>query len=175
MKRLLILLIPLAIVFVACKERSRESIEQKRTSVSAGQIGSLLPSFSTVDLQGRKMTSADLKNKVALIDFWATWCAPCRKEMPGYQSLSDRYGSRGLAIVGFKVDVMADTEDPIRFVRALGVRYPIAVGSEDIRKRFGEIQGLPTTFIYDRHGILRSKVIGFEYTTTIEGIIKPLL
>ncbi|PWT87629.1 MAG: hypothetical protein C5B54_12010 [Acidobacteria bacterium] len=134
-----------------------------------------LPSFETVDLQGHKLTSADLTNKVAIVDFWGTWCAPCRKEMPGYQALWEQYGPKGLVIIGFKVDVMADTEDPAQFLRELGIHYPIAVGSEKIRNKFGGLQGLPTTLIYDRKGILRKKIIGFEYTSTIEQIIKSLL
>src|SRR5262245_50285425 len=145
--------------------------QESQTSITAGEIGSFLPSFEAIDLHGRKIVSGSLKNKVALIDFWATWCAPCRKEMPGYQKLLDRYGSRGLVVIGFKVDFMEDTEDPIRFTKELGIFYPVAIGSEEIRNKFGGIQGLPTTYIYDRRGILRSKIIGFEYTTTIEKII----
>jgi thiol-disulfide isomerase/thioredoxin len=175
MKWLKFVLVSLSILSIGCKEPSSRSTQQKQTIVSAGEIGSLLPSFATVDLHGNEVASRDLKNKVVLIDFWATWCAPCRKEMPGYQRLLDRYGSQGLVVIGFKVDLMEDTEDPIRFAKELGIRYPIAVGSEEIRSKFGGIQGLPTTYIYDRKGILRSKVIGFEYTTTTEKKIKPLL
>jgi len=170
MKHLLILLL-LMIAFFACKQ----SPPQERSLIPEGQIGSRLPSFSTVDLHGQKITSADLKNKVVLIDLWATWCAPCRKEMPGYQMLVDKYGSRGFAVIGFKVDVMADTEDPIQFAKELGVHYPIAIGAADIRNKFGGLQGLPTTLIYDRSGILRSKVIGFEYTSVIEKTIQRFL
>ena len=126
-------------------------------------------------MHGRKLTSRDLKGKVALIDFWATWCEPCLKEMPGYQKLLDQYGSRGLAVIGFKADIMEDSEDPILFTKRLGISYPIAVGTEEIRSKFGGLQGLPTTYIDHRRGILRSKVIGFEYTSTIEKAIKPLL
>lgn len=141
----------------------------------AGHLGSILPSFKAIDLEGHKTSSKDLKNKVVLIDFWATWCAPCRKEMPGYQSLFDRYHDRGFAVIGFKADMMEDTEDPIRFIREIGVHYPIAVATEEIRSKFGGVEGLPTTLIYDRHGILQNKIIGFEYTNRIEEIIKPLL
>jgi len=175
MKWLKFVLISLLIVSVGCKEPANKTAPQEKISIPAGQIGSPLPSFATVDLHGHQLASTSLKNKVALIDFWATWCEPCRKEMPGYQMLQDRYGSRGFVVIGFKADVMADTEDPLRFIQELGIRYPIAVGSEEIRAKFGGLQGLPTTYIYDRQGILRNKIIGFEYTNTIEKIIKQLL
>jgi thiol-disulfide isomerase/thioredoxin len=143
--------------------------------IPAGEIGSRLPDFSLKDLRGKGISSADLKGKVALVDFWATWCQPCKKEMPGYQKLLDAYGNRGLVLVGFKFDTMVDTEDPARFARRIGVRYPLAVASERLRQAFGGIEGLPTTLLYDRHGVLRQKIVGFEYTSVIEAELKPLL
>ena len=95
--------------------------------------------------------------------------------MPGYQALLDRYSSRGLVVIGFKADVMADVEDPLGFAKRLGIHYSIALGTEEIRNKFGGLQGLPTTYIFDRQGALRFKVIGFEYTATIEKAITPLL
>jgi thiol-disulfide isomerase/thioredoxin len=127
------------------------------------------------ELQGHEVSSADLRGKVVLIDFWATWCQPCKKEMPGYQELLDRYGSSGFVVIGFKFDTMRDMEDPVRFAKKIGVHYPLAVASGDLKLKFGGIDGLPTTMLYDRHGILRKKVIGFEYTLVIESELKPLL
>jgi thiol-disulfide isomerase/thioredoxin len=112
---------------------------------------------------------------VALIDFCATWCQPCKKEMPGYQKLADRYGPRGFAVIGLKFDTMADTEDPILFAKKIGVRYPIAVAADELKQKFGGIEGLPTTMLYDREGILRKKVVGFEYTSAFESQLTPLL
>lgn len=128
-----------------------------------------------MDLRGRSLSSSGLRGKVVLIDFWATWCQPCKKEMPGYQKLLDRYGPRGFAVVGFKLDIMADTEEPRAFARKLGVRYPLAVARDDLKQKFGGVEGLPTTLIYDRQGILRQKIIGFEYTHVIETELKQLL
>ena len=110
-----------------------------------------------------------------LIDFWATWCQPCKKEMPGYQKLLDRYGPQGFAVIGFKFDTMADAEDPVEFARKLGIHYPLAVASDDLKDKFGGILGLPTTMLFDRQGILRKKVIGFEYIDAFEADLKPLL
>jgi hypothetical protein len=68
-----------------------------------------------------------------------------------------------------------DTEDPIRFAKKIGVRYPLAVATDELKQKFGGIEGLPTTMLYDRQGILRKKVIGFEYKNKIEAALKPLL
>ena len=143
--------------------------------IGAGEIGSSMPVFSAKDLHGSPLSSADLRGKVVLIDFWATWCQPCKKEMPGYQTLVDEYGSRGLVVIGFKFDTMPDTEDPAQFAKGIGVHYPLAVATEDVKQKFGGIEGLPTTMLYDRQGVLRMKVIGFEYTDKVEAALKPLL
>jgi thiol-disulfide isomerase/thioredoxin len=148
---------------------------QPTKHVAAGEIGSSLPDFSVKDLQESPISSADLRGKVVLIDFWATWCQPCKKEMPGYQKLVDAYGSRGFVVIGLKFDTMPDMEDPVEFAKGIGVHYPLAVATEDLRQKFGGIEGLPTTMIYDRHGVLRMKVIGFEYTDNVEQALKPLL
>jgi thiol-disulfide isomerase/thioredoxin len=160
---------------VGCKGRSAGSSQVVAASVAAGEIGSHLPVFELKDLHGQELSSADLRGKVVLIDFWATWCQPCRKEMPGYQKLLDQYGSRGFVVVGFKFDTMADTEDPLKFAHHIGVRYPLAVAPDELKQKFGGIEGLPTTMLYDREGILRKKVIGFEYAEAFESAVKPLL
>jgi thiol-disulfide isomerase/thioredoxin len=166
----------LAAVGLAGRNRHSASPPQPKADIiAAGEIGSRLPDFSVKELNGRQISSLDLRGRVVLIDFWATWCEPCKKEMPGYQKLLDRYGSRGFAVIGFKFDVMKDTEDPVLFARKSGVRYPLAVAAEDLMQKFGGIQGLPTTLLYDRQGILRKKIIGFEYTDIVESELKALL
>jgi hypothetical protein len=95
--------------------------------------------------------------------------------MPGYQELADRYGPRGLTVVGLKANMMADTENPLKFAKRVGVHYPLVVATDDLLQKFGGLQGLPTTLLYDREGILRKKVIGFEYTEAIESEVKRLL
>ena len=169
------LLLSLMVGLVGCGRQSASSPSPKETPVSAGEIGSRLPAFTVDDLQGHKISSADLHGKVVLVDFWATWCQPCKQEMPGYQKLLDRYGAQGLAVVGFKFDTMMDSEDPTKFAEKIGVRYPLAVATDDLKQEFGGIEGLPTTMLYDREGILRQKVIGFEYTQSFEANLKPLL
>lgn len=168
-------LLLLACGFAGCHQAPARPPQSKHPDVKLGEIGSQLPDFSVQDLRGHPISSGDLRGKVVLVDFWATWCQPCKKEMPGYQRLADRYGSRGFVVIGFKFDTMMDTEDPLRFAQRIGVHYPLAVATDEIKQKFGGIEGLPTTMLYDRQGILRTKVIGFEYTDNIGAALKPLL
>ncbi len=176
MLRPCLLFLTLSVVGLAgCSQHPASPTQPKEAVIAAGKIGSHLPDFSVKDLQGHAVSSADLRGKVVLIDFWATWCQPCKKEMPGYQKLLDRYGSRGFVVLGFKFDTMRDMEDPVQFARKIGVRYPLVVATEGMKQKFGGIEGLPTTMLYDRQGILRTKVVGFEYTDNFESALKPLL
>ena len=165
----------LILVLVGLVSCNRQSAGPSQPTKHVGEIGSSLPDFSVKDLQGGPLSSADLRGKVVLIDFWATWCEPCKKEMPGYQKLVDVYGPQGFVVIGFKFDTMPDTEDPIQFAKGIGVHYPLAVATDDLKEKFGGIEGLPTTMLYDRHGVLQVKVIGFEYTDNIESDVKRLL
>lgn len=174
MLRKCLLMIVALVGLVGC-QHSASPIEATRHVATAGEIGSSLPEFSVTDLQGRPLSSADLRGKVVLVDFWATWCQPCKKEMPGYQKLVDNYDPRGFLVIGFKFANMPDTEDPIQFAKKIGAHYPLATATHDLQQKFGGIEGLPTTMLYDRKGMLRMKVVGFEYTKNIEAALKPLL
>jgi thiol-disulfide isomerase/thioredoxin len=157
-----------------CVLHSASSASFQLAEPAPGEVGSHLPDFSIKDWQGHQISSADLKGKVVIIDFWATWCGPCKQEMPGYQKLADRYRSQGLVVIGLKSNSMTDTEDPAKFVKKIGVRYPLAVATDELEQKFGAIQGLPTTLLYDREGILRTKIIGFEYTEAVERQLQQL-
>ncbi len=175
MRKTVLSLILIAVVVAGCNQNSATPVRARPIAITTGEIGSRLPDFSLKDLQGREISSDDLRGKVVLVDFWATWCQPCKKEMPGYQKLLDRYGPRGFVVVGFKFDTMVDTEDPVLFAKKIGAHYPLAVAPDELKQKFGGIEGLPTTLLYDRQGILRQKVIGFEYTDALETALKGLL
>jgi|SRR5581483_2781021 len=175
MQKTIVLFLFLAVEFAGCSAPSASPTQPPHQSVAAGEIGSRLPNFSLTDLEGHPVSSSELRGKIVLVDFWATWCQPCKKEMPGYQKLADHYGSRGFMVVGFKFETMPDIEDPLQFAKKIGIRYPLAVASDDLKQKFGGIEGLPTTMLYDRNGILRWKIVGFEYTDNVEAALKPLL
>jgi thiol-disulfide isomerase/thioredoxin len=115
LRRCLLFLSLAAVGLAGCDPHAASPAQPKQPVIAAGVIGSRLPDFSVKDLQGHSLSSADLRGKVVLLDFWATWCQPCKKEMPGYQKLADRYRARGLVVIGFKFDTMRDAEDPLQF------------------------------------------------------------
>jgi len=135
-----------------------------------------LPLFSLPDLEGHTRFSNEWLGKVLVINFWATWCPPCRREMPEFIELQDSQGSRGLQFVGIAID----SPDPVKeFARSIGVNYPILIGdtdaislSESLGNRFS---GLPFTIIFDRAGKPIYTQAGEIDRRTLEEKIIPLL
>ena len=100
---------------------------------------------------GKTVKFSDFRGKVVILNFSATWCAPCRLEIPYLIELQKRYGDRGLAVIGVSLDEQGP--DVVKeFVKQLGVNYPIVIGNEKITEAYGGIEGIPTTFVIDRQG-----------------------
>ena len=123
--------------------------------VALAAIGSRRPDFRLPDLDGVMREAAEWDGKVLVVNFWATWCAPCRREMPGFVTLQEQYGERGLQFVGIAMD---ERDAIAKFVKAIGVNYPTLVGDMaalELTRRYGNRLGtLPYTVIVDRQGTL---------------------
>lgn len=132
------------------------------------------PQYRYVTLDGQEISDASLRGKVVLVNFWATWCTPCRVEMPALQRMHERHGPDGFVVVGLAVD-RASTEAVRDFVRARGVRYPIAHVSGDAEVLFGGVRGYPTSFLLDRRGKIRHTVIGPVAPVSLEPAVRRLL
>ena len=147
--------------------------QKKTTKVQPPGNRPLAPVFSATDINGRKVDLADFKGKVILLDFWATWCGPCRIEIPGFVKLQERYRDQGLVVLGVSLD---DSVEPVReFYREFNMNYPVVIGESRITELYGGIIGLPTTFIIGRDGRIYSKHMGATDVSVFEEEIKELL
>lgn len=132
------------------------------------------PAFSFVSLRGDTVDSADLRGEVVVLNFWATWCLPCRLEMPSLQRLHEDRGSDGVQVVGLATDV--GSEQPIKdFLAERGISYPVGRASSAQRRAFGGIPGIPTTFIIDRDGVIRHRVVGYFAPPALRAAVSRLL
>jgi cytochrome c biogenesis protein CcmG/thiol:disulfide interchange protein DsbE len=118
------------------------------------------PNFSLKTLQGQEMDLASLRGKVVLIDFWATWCAPCRESIPHLADLYKRHRENGFEVIGISVD-KGDAEVVRRFSRSVDIPYPVLMASEEVTRNYG-VTALPTTFLIDPEGKIHGKMIGFN-------------
>ena len=154
----------------------------ERTGRSAGHLGAtrayvegkVAPDFTLQSIDGKTVRLSDFRGKAVLLNFWATYCAPCRIEMPWFVELQNRYGAEGLQVVGVAMDD-ASPNDIEKFANDLGVNYPILVGEETVGNAFGGVQFLPSTFYIGRDGKVVDKVFGLKKRNEIEEDIKRAL
>jgi peroxiredoxin len=133
------------------------------------------PNFSLKSLQGQEISLASLRGKVVLLDFWATWCAPCRQAIPHFVDLYKRHREKGFEVIGICVD-KGDEEAVRRFTKTMDVPYPILMAPEEVTRSYG-VTALPTTFLIDPEGKIQEKVIGFnpKIAKELEARVKELL
>ena len=131
--------------------------------------------FTVKDMHGKDVSLASYKGKVIVLDFWATWCPPCKAEIPGFVELQNQYGSQGLQIVGVSVDDPIEKLGP--FASEFKMNYPVLVGlgRDDLQDAFGPMWGIPTTFVINRDGKICKKHSGLVGKDRYEQDIKSLL
>ncbi len=145
--------------------------------------GKPAPSFTLVDLNGKKVSLADYKGKAVLLNFWATWCGPCKLEIPWLEKLRDQYKSQGFEVLGIESDNY-DT-DPKAYASyksgveksatALSINYPVLLGGDSISEPYGGLDGLPNSFYVDRNGVVVAQIVGLADRDEIEANIKKAI
>lgn len=140
-----------------------------------GQLmGNLAPDFDLQTLDGKNLKLSDLRGKAVLLNFWATYCGPCKIEMPWFVELQKEYGPQGFEIVGVAMDD-ASTEDIAKFAKDMGVNYPIVLGKESVADSYGGVSVLPTTYFVGRDGKLIDREFGLQSRSVFVDHIKQAL
>src|ERR1700758_3364812 len=137
----------------------------RRSGATASAVGNMkgrpAPEFALQSLDGKTVHLSDFRGKAVLLNFWATWCEPCKIEMPWFVDLQKQYGPEGLQVLGVAMDD-ASEKDIAQFVKEMGVNYPVLVGKEAVGDEYGGIIHLPTTFYIDRSGKIVEHIEGLH-------------
>ena len=186
LRKLFCLILVLMFIVAGCKKKEPEptqqakvKAEEKTTQPSGdkappGPSAKSAPSFTLQDLNGKQVSLSDFKGKVVILDFWATWCPPCVKEIPHFIELYEQYKDQGFAIVGISLDRKGISVVK-SFAQKYRVNYPILMADGQVDKAYGGIPGIPTTFVIDSAGNIRQKYVGYRDKAVFEADIKALL
>jgi peroxiredoxin len=128
--------------------------------------------FSLPGLNGGTINLADYKGKVIIVDFWATWCPPCKAEIPDFITLHNKYGKDGFVMIGVAIDDPDKVKD---FVKTKGVNYLICIGNQSTANDYGGIRGIPTTFVIDKEGYVDRQYVGYRPMQTFEQDITDMM
>ena len=132
------------------------------------------PDFTLESLDGKNLRLSDFRGKAVLLNFWATWCSPCKIEMPWFVELQNKYGPQGFQVVGIAMDD-ASKDDIAKFAKDMGVNYTILLGKESVGDQYGGVPALPESFFIGRDGKIVDKIIGLKGKAEIEDSIKKAL
>ena len=139
---------------------------------NAVELGQKAPEFSLTDINGKTVNLSDFKGKVIILDFFASWCPPCRQEVPDFIKLQNEYGDKGFTMVGV---ALVSAQEAKNFAGKVGINYPVLVDNEKVSNLYGPIRSIPTTFVLDKDGKISKMYIGFRPKDVFENDIKELL
>lgn len=136
--------------------------------------GTPAPNFTLQTLDGKDISLADFRGKAVLVNFWATWCGPCKIETPWLVELQNQYGSQGLQVVGVAMDD-SGKDEIAKFAKDMGVNYPVLMGKEAVGDAYGGVPALPESFFVGRDGKIVDRIIGLKGRGEIEDSVKKAL
>ncbi len=153
----------------AAAEKTSSKVEKKATDNT-----NMAPDFTLTSVEGKDVSLSDYRGKVIILDFWATWCPPCKAEIPGFVELYSQYNDQGLEIIGISLD-QGDLSVVPAFVKSYNVNYPILYYKDEVISNYGGIRSIPTTFIIDKEGNIVQRLVGYKPKEFFEELIKTLL
>ncbi len=165
----------IAIMAMLATGKYMDRARRHNTARMVGDVrGTRAPDFELTTLDGRRVKLSDYRGKAVLLNFWATWCSPCKVEMPWFVELQKKYGSDGLVILGVAMD---DSETPkiAQFASEMGVNYPVLLGTDKVSEEYGNVEFLPTSFYINREGTIVGKGTGLLGRSEIEDNVRKAL
>ena len=132
------------------------------------------PDFTLQSVEGKNVTLSSFKGKVIILNFWATWCPPCRMELPDFVELFSAYKDKGLIIIGVSLDE-GGAATVKKFMKKQPLNYPILIGNQAVTTSYGGLRGIPTTFILDKDGNIKNKIVGARDRAFFENEIKEYI
>jgi thiol-disulfide isomerase/thioredoxin len=169
---LIVIAVVISIMLVFGIQKTRHQASPQATGSKLQ--GQLAPDFALPSLEGRTLKLSDFRGKAVLLNFWATWCEPCKVEMPWFVELQNKYGPQGLQVLGVAMDD-AGTKEIAEFARKMGVNYPIVIGKDAVGDQYGGIPYLPSSFYIGRDGKVVDRIFGLVSRSEIEADIQKAL
>jgi thiol-disulfide isomerase/thioredoxin len=167
------------VVLVPDKAGSAAQTDSQSPEAEAMQMrGKVAPGFTLATLDGKKVSLSDYKGRPVLVNFWATWCGPCKVEMPWFEEFRKQYAAQGLVILGLADDVDAGKDAIAKVAQKTGVTYPILLTDGKIQKAYGGPDGmdyLPMSFYVDKNGVIVEETAGLGSKDEIEAHIKKIV
>lgn len=140
----------------------------------SGGDNQVAPDFALKDVNGNTVHLSDYRGKVVVLNFWATWCPPCRKEIPDFMDLQKTYGDQGVQFLGVSLDE-GGLPTVQNFLKSNPITYPILIGEKAMVAKYGEMNAIPVTYFIDRKGVIRNHYVAMRPKQVIESTIAPLL
>lgn len=174
MKRFLILVLFSTMLIYGCeKNNNQENAAPITEDMGLNTNSAPAPDFTLKDINGKDVKLSDYKGKIVIIDFWATWCPPCRKGIPDLIALQKKYKD-DLAVIGISLDQQNTIKDVVPFYKSYGINYPVVYGTGQVVQQFGGVEAIPTSFIIDKEGNIVNKYVGLIPMEEYERNIKVL-
>jgi len=168
---LVAILLAVGLMIVTARRMQSRS---KNSSIGALR-GAPAPDFTLKTIDGKSLKLSDLRGKAVLLNFWATWCAPCKIETPWIVDLQNQYAAQGLQVVGVSMDDESETEGIKKFAQEMHMNYPILRGNEDVGNAYGGLEFLPTTYFVGRDGNVTGRILGLKGRGDLEDNVKKAL
>ena len=171
---IIVVVVAIAAMLIGGKYLAQRGERSGTITAGGPKPGTAAPDFALQSLDSKTVHLSDFRGKAVLLNFWATWCTPCRLEMPWFVELEKQYGPQGLQVVGVAMDD-SGPDKVAKFAKDMGVNYPVLLGKESVGDEYGGLEYLPTSFYLDRDGKVVQRVFGLRSRSDIEDWVKEAL